>query len=82
MILAEAYLVTTVYDSRDEMDPLQGKIMSMRFEETTNGESGAHVEPEAPVDSADFNCTINKLIPGVSNSDQFISSSRRIFIRL
>ena len=75
MILAEAYLVTTVYDSRDEMDPLQGKIMSMRFDETTNGESGAHVDPEAPVDSADFNCTINNLLPGISNSDEFRSSS-------
>ena len=29
----------------------------------------------SPVDSADFNSTINNLLPGVSNSDEFISSS-------
>ena len=56
MILAEAYLVATVYNSRDEMDPLQEKIMSMKFDEPIAGESEAHVDSAANVDSADLTC--------------------------
>jgi len=75
--LAEAYLVETVYDSEAEMDPLQEKIMSLRFHEPIEKDS------EDGVDSAAIINNVNSLEPddfNNVNNDQFYSSSSEEFL--